>query len=238
MKFLHLLPAIVITAFIFSCKKDNASPVVKSVITPATIAYVTDSCTYTIEGKRYTCDSYVSFGRGDAGAHLDSNHHWHSDSTQYHTEFILIKKEDGNKTDDGYIDITFIKNYSKNQLTKTWPINIAGPESENELYKKGYYKYALDYKRFNTQSGIAIDVINRLDGSSTAEHCITYIDAPAFSPTKIGANSQDNSKFEIVSFSALPDGSHLMEARFEANVFNPQELVKRLENGYIRIHVD
>ena len=89
-----------------------------------------DTCSYTIEGKRYTCDKSSSFGRGIAGADLDcASRTWDEDYAQYHIEFTLTKSQDENSSDDGYLNGSFIKKYGTNQLTKTWPIGIAGPET-------------------------------------------------------------------------------------------------------------
>lgn len=232
MKILSILSTTFIVLSLVSCTKNTDLKELQG-----NLIDETDSCSYTIDGKQFACDRMVSFERGNAGANLDSaTRQWNSDTSQYRNSFTLIKSEDENMNDNGYLKISFIKKYGKNQLTKTWPIGILGPATEMELYAKGEYSYAMDYNRSNSGNGVAIDVLNRND--SSVEHLLTYIYASAFSSTTIGPDSQKNSRFEILQMRSLADGTHLLEAKFTANVFNWDEKAKKLENGYLRIHVD
>lgn len=228
MKFLSSLSAIIITLSFVSCTKETT----RLEEPEENWMKLKDSCSYTIDGKRYTCDLFGSFMRGRSAANLDTvTLKWDADTSLYYVGFSILKLDDGDKKDGGSLNVTFIKKYGNNQLTKTWPIGILGPVSEKELYAKGEYNYAVDYKKFNYQSGVAMRVVARADG--LVESLFTYMDAPAITP---GPHSQNNSKFEITQVLPHPKGGHLLEAKFTATVFNNLGQAKRLEDGYFRVH--
>ena len=228
-KVLFILVITFIVASFVACRKE-----IKPEEEPqANVINLNDSCSYTIDGKQFTCDNLVSFGRGNSGANLDiATGEYDPDTSLYFTSYALMNKEGGG----GYLDISFIKKYGKNQLTKTWFGGILGPATDLELYKKGEHNYAVEYERSNSQNGIAFAVINTTNTSS--ERLITYINASAFWSTTIPSDCQNDSKFEIVKLFPLADGSHIMEAIFTATVFDAKEKAKKLENGYLRLNVN
>ena len=97
------------------------------------------------------------------------------------------------------------------------------------------HNYAIDFDGFNSQDGVVLQVTNRTGTSS--QILFTYIDASPFSST-LNNDCQENSQFEILNVYTLLNGEHIIEAKFTANLFNKSEEVKRLENGYLRVHVE
>ena len=227
---------IILSSFIFcliSCTKrppNTTDPQTK-------LSKITDSCSYTIDGVQFICDKPSTDGRGNAGANLDTTNKswkWDTDSIQYRVMYGLDKISNTPAQNDGRLIIYFVKKYGKNQLIN--PIGgIMAPLTDTPLYLKGIQHYAIDYDRFNSQDGIALQVTNRTGTSS--EILFTYIDASPFSSTTLNNDCQQNSQFEIINASKLPNGGRIIEAKFTANLFDKNERLKRLENGYLRINV-
>lgn len=231
---------IIITLFstfiVVSCNKEN---ILETPDDPSlSLSKLKDSASYTIDGKRYTCDISGSFGRGNEGANRDSvTGYFQADTILYYSEFGLIKQPDGDRSDDGEINVTFIKKYAKNPLASYPPIGaILRPKNILEHYTKGNYGFAMDYLRNNRQNGVAL-MIRKVNGN-TVESLVSYINAHYQMSTTISPTSHDNSSFEITRLDAVGDGSYLLEAKFSANLFDRNETLKRVENGYLRFRVN
>ena len=229
---------IILSSFIFcfiSCKKN----INESTTDPQTnLGNITDSCSYTIDGMQFICDGPSTDGRGNAGANLDTTNNrwkWDTDSIQYRVMYGLERISNTPAPNDGRLIIYFVKKYGKNQLVN--PIGgIMAPVTDTPLYLKGLQNYAIDFNRFNSQDGIALQVTNRTGTSS--EILFTYIDASPFSSTTLNNDCQQNSQFEIIKVYTSPSGGRIIEAKFTANLFDKYERLKRLENGYLRINVE
>jgi hypothetical protein len=230
--------AILVASFIFcliSCTKKNDD--LTNLPDPQpNISSIADSCSYTINGNQFICDKPNSDGRANAHANFNlTTNSWDADTLQYRTMFGFYKMSNPAAQNDGSIIIHFIKKYPKNLLIK--PIlGIMAPVTDTPLYVKGFRNYAVDFDRFNSQNGIAMEVINRT--GSSAEILMTYIYASPFSASTLNNDCQSNSQFEIINVYKGPDGRRIIEAKFTANLFDKYENLKRLENGYMRIHVE
>ncbi len=219
-----------------SCSKtiiDPAPPLVDSL---ELFRNLTDSFSYTIDGQRFDGTSSYGFGKKNAGANLDTvnrSWRWSIDTTQYSINYAL-----GNlgNVSNGYIKINLIKNFKNIDLAYRilpfvkWPTSAA----EIQMYALGKHPFAIDFDRHNYQDGIALSV-----RGPNATSWISYIGASAQSTTSIPYNSQANSVFEVTRLQKLSTNEYdyLVEARFSANIFGAGEAIKKLENGYLRIHI-
>jgi hypothetical protein len=231
--------SILLASFVFSlisCYKKNID-LIENVSDPQTnLRIISDSCSYIIDGKQFICDKPFSDGRGNAHANFNSTtNSWDTDTLQYRTMFGFSKTSYTSTQNDGRLIIHFVKKYHKNLLIKPL-FGIMAPVTDTPLYIKGIRNYAVDFDRVNSQDGIVLEVTNRADTSS--EILLTYIYASLFSATTLNNDSQRNSQFEITNVYKDSDGTRIIEAKFTANLFNKYEKLKRLENGYMRIHVE
>ncbi|RNI28705.1 hypothetical protein [Rufibacter latericius] len=195
---------------------------------------LSDSCSYTLYDKLHTHVRVLGPERRFAQVNLDSvTDKGHPDSIFYSNSFEF------RSSDNSLITIRFSKKYPKKELTKVAWFNA--PENEKELYAVGEHRYAVDYNRFNTQNGIAIDIQNSTDGFLQS-----YLPGNRRYPTTLGLDYQNNSKFEITRFSKLRNGNYLLEARFSANLlsnvptrydWNAIASQRRVENGYLRMQL-
>ena len=226
-------------ASIVSCKKDNTETTPKPLPT-VDIAKLTDSVSYTLDGVTYTCNVLSGEGGGNRGANLDTANggfKWDVDTVQYEKNYTYSVSSNFMNGNGGRIKIRFIKKFAKAQLTRTVAPGIFGPVSDTLLYKpKGKHSYAVDFERFNSQNGIALDIETR-NGKM-----FTYSKEIALWPTTITNDSQKDSKFEITNIYFIPDyqnywDCHLLEATFSCFVYDRNEQ-PHLVNGYIRIHVN
>ena len=234
MKYVLLLASFILC--LISCNKTNID-LKTSVQNPQiSINPISDSCSYTINGMQFICDKPYGEGRVNAYANFDvTTNNWDSDTLQYRTMFGFYKASNPSAENDGHVIIHFVKKYPKNQLIK--PIlGILAPVTDTPLYVKGTRNYAVDFDRFNSQNGIALEVVNRT-GTST-ETLLTFIYASRFAATTLNNDCQSNSQFEILNMYKDSDGRNIIEAKFTSNLFDKFENLKRLENGYMRIHVE
>jgi hypothetical protein len=212
-----------------SCKKTGA---VEKLVSPR----LADSCSYVIDGKTYTCNMSGSVGHGIMGVGLDTvSKTWNPDSLIYFTVFSLAHTESNNASSSGYLEVYFTKKYGRNQLSK-YSNDLPRPASLLDLYSIGGHSYSVEFQRFNTTDGIAMDVDCRGCNTRTTR-LSTYITTSAFWPTTLGPDIQKDSKFEITKLEKQPDGFYLLEALFTANIFDADENGKRVENGYLRTYV-
>jgi hypothetical protein len=213
-----------------SCKKGSGS------IDEPVSQRLGDSCSYVIDGKTYTCNTSGSRGHGIMGMGLDTaTKTWNADSLIYFTVFSLGHTEAALPSAGGYLQVYFTKKYGKNQLSK--PLNdVPHPASELDLYAVGGHPYSIEFQRFNTTDGIAMDV-DCLGCNTRTTRYSTYIYTSAFWPTTLGPDMQKDAKFKITKLEKQPDGFYLLEALFTANIFDPDEKGKRVENGYLRTYI-
>jgi hypothetical protein len=217
-----------------SCRKSSSDLNPSPILPPVPVSIISDSCSYTINGKQFICNTLFSDGKGNAGANLDTaQNKWNADSLQYRVTYGLYNNIDS--TNDGNVLIHFVKKYAKTQLVKP-VLGIIVPETDSLLFLKGIQKYAVDYDRFNSMNGIAMQVHYKTD--TTSEILLSYVYASAFLPTTINNDVQKDAQFEIITVTRLANGKHIIEAKFTANLFTKTEKLRRLENGYLRLHVD
>lgn len=221
-------------------KRKNESS--QQIVEPSVdVTKLTDSCSYTIDGVTYTCDRPYSNGRGSAGANLDTSNggwKWDADTLLYSAFYQIGYSSIPNSTQGGNLKITLVKKFGKNQLKPSAGIWVFRPVSDTLLYyPKGQRLYAVDYDRFNSQNGVVLQVMGNTGNMRT------YSYKPVSVSTAISNGSQKDSKFEITNVYWVPasDGwldRHILEAKFTATVFDNDERPHRLENGYLRLHVE
>ena len=234
MKKLKLIYALLPLLAFTSCKKD--SPVKPVTPTKPVIAAVSDSVAYTIDGVTYTADgmslSSISSGTEDANRKLV-----YPDSTNKYA-YSLVGKPDSVLffekhtilSNSAHINVIFVKKFYRQQT----PLNFPGLKSVLTLFTVGKHPLAEDFEWQNSQNGIAIDaaVSNKGYSSYNAyDGATTVVIPPGF---------QKNSSFEITSFVHATDGfgGYNLEAKFTATLFNRNGEQKKLENGYLRLHID
>lgn len=212
-----------------ACKKDNTVP---AELKPDPLLALGDSCSFQVEGKSYSLTSRNSMGVRNAPANrnkLDSvvkgvkYYSGDKDSIAFSRNYAFFNGSAGSS-----FKIYFIKKYNKNEMEKNvW--NTFLPKNTEELFQVGQYKYAVDYGKEDAMDGIAI-------GFSAGQSFYSYSNAFPGRPTSITPESQQQSKFEIIRFVKLTNGSYLLEAKFNATVFDYDETVKKnIENGYLRL---
>lgn len=222
---------------LLSCKKNSIETVNQT--QPIDYTTLSDSCYFTINGEQFILTTPTSNGRGNYGANLDtSTRKYDLDSILYTTSYGITKSQTTNTLNSALLTLRFIRKLGKDQLTKIfYPANIWGPDSDTILYyPKGLLPYAVDYNRFNSQNGIALSVSYSTSLQSGLGS--SYINQSPYSASSLNNDCQKDSKFEVINVLILKNGGHLLEARFDANLFDRNENLKRLENGYIRIRVD
>lgn len=214
-----------------SCKKQELDYTETPPDQQENLIVLKDSASYTIDGKVYTCDNFDSFGKGNVKANLDSvTGYWATDTIMYYSEFSLDKHRDEDRSDDGYIRAIFIKKYEKSQLVSSPSIPaILHPKNIVDHYAIGPYHYAQDFEKYNRQNGVNL-ILRKVKGSEI-EMLYTQL------PNRIIADSNHNVSFEITRFDAIGDGSYLLEAKFDAIMFDVNGTSSRVENGYIRYRV-
>jgi hypothetical protein len=234
-------PLLSLFAFLFiftSCQEDLDELEVEA--RPANLASLSDSCSYLLDGKQYILTQGGEEGYGYAEVRLDSlTYKGHPDSVLYWSRFKLW----GPRYER--IQINFVRKYGKNQMTKPDLLSYV-PTNKSGLYTKGQHPYAVDFEKFNTQNGIAINVSH-----PGYPYMTSYLPWSHNWLTTIGYDCQDNSSFEITRLQRLRNGNFLMEAKFSVNMYSydasgdtpPGEktvevaTLHRIENGFIRLQV-
>ncbi len=215
-----------IASLLFSCKKDvnqNMSPIDLNKPDPLTL--LQDSVSFTLNGKAYVFRRLAQGGYGS----IPTND---KDSVIFKSAFYFVSVKGDEK-----VHFFFNKKYAKAKMSKKGDFYV--PVNYMDQYPKGDQKYALDFNRGNSMSGMAIEFDDRGYGPSDEGDAsfFSYIKAPINKPTSIGSDSQRLSKFEITEIKQLKDGSHLIEAKFNAVLFDQDEKPVKLENGYMRLGV-
>jgi hypothetical protein len=235
MKKLNLIYALVPLVAFASCKKDSpAKP--ETSTKPAVIAAVSDSVSYSMDGITYTAGgmgvSSLSAGSADANRKLiypDSTKKYeyalvgNPDSIMYFQENRIISKS-------ANINVFFVKKFLRQQT----PLYFPGLNSVLTLFTVGKHPFAEDFGWQNSQNGLAIDV------SANGKGYSSYIAYNGVGTIAVAPGFQKNSAFEITSFTEATDayGGYNLEAKFNAIVFDANGTQKKLDNGYLRLHVD
>ncbi|WP_316830818.1 hypothetical protein [Pedobacter aquatilis] len=210
-----------------ACKKENPS-VEPPIVKPDETEIIRDSASYLMDGKLYTASRYSS---GWKASNLQPNAKVDSivkgayyisgdkDSVMYSKNYAIY-----NNTQK--IEFIFIKKYKKT-MTNGF---LFEPNNIKDFYAAGIRNYALDYERTNSQNGIAIIVSNQ--GSYK-----TYGSDSFRTPPTLSADAQKNSKFEIVSIKKLKSGLYILEAKFNATVYDSNNASKAIDEGYLKINL-
>lgn len=232
---------------ILSCKKDNTDTTSQTTGQQVGVnkQLTDDSCSYTLDGVTYTCNVLTGEEGGDAGANLDTLNggwKWNADTMQYRKSYSYGVSQSFTGENGGRLTVLFAKKFAKAQLTRTVAPGIFGPVSDTLLYPKGEYPYAVDFDRFNSQNGIVLELVGKVEGGNGTQLMSTYCEQTVRLPTTITNDSQKDAKFEITNVAFVPvyqgwRNCHLLEAKFSANVFDSCEKPHHVK-GYIRIHVD
>ncbi|MFF5384025.1 hypothetical protein [Pedobacter suwonensis] len=225
MKNKHLLGIVIALLFFAACKKNN--PIIEPPVTEKEdpLEYAHDSISYSIDGITYKLSQYSSFYRA-------SNRQPYSkvDSIVGNAYYIsgikdsvLYSRNYGIYTNGKTVDVIFIKTYKKASMIQSL---ILRPKDVMDLFTIGTRNYALDYGRDNIQNGVAI---------SLSDGYKTYGSDDFRRPPQLSSDAQKNSKFEITSLKKLKSGTYILEAKFNAMVYNEKNVSKKLENGYLRL---
>jgi hypothetical protein len=246
MKTRFFLASSVLLIGFLSCKKTDMIQLPLTVPdTPVDVTKLTDSCFYTLDGIPYICDYFYSRRFANRGANLDTNGGWKWDpDTLLYSRSYSIRSSGVYGYNGGDLTITFAKKFAKSQLTRNVGFNIMGPRSDSMLYyPKGEQKYAVDFDGFNRYNGVALDIPTDIGSVGGFRSVLRTYSEQVYIPTNINTNSQKDSKFVITNVYFFPPNgswleSHILEAKFSAIVFDRWEMPHRLENGYIRIHIE
>lgn len=229
MKSKSLLGVAIALFFLAACKKDNPiiePPIVIEKEDP--LEYAHDSISYSIDGITHKVSKYSSFYSAENRqpySKVDSI----VKSTYYISgikDSVLYTRKYGISNNGQNVNVIFIKTYKKALMLQSL---VLRPKDIMDLFTVGTRNYALDYERDNIQNGIAINIS---DGFKT------YGSDSFRTPPQLNADAQKNSKFEITSLKKLKSGTYILEAKFNARVYNEKNESKNLENGYLRLVMD
>jgi len=231
MKKLNLIYALALLSVFTSCKKEakQQPPPGK----PAVAATVSDSVSYTVDGKTYTAGG-MGIGNSSSGGEDANRRVVFPDSTKMYAyglvgnaDSIMHFQESRILSTSASIDIFFVKKFIKQPRVTYWP----PLKDVLTLFTVGKHPYAEDFGWQNSENGIAFDISasNKRYSSYNAYNGIyTIAMQPGF---------QKNSTFEIISFTPASVGYNL-EAKFTAMVIDKATgEQKKLENGYLRLNI-
>lgn len=210
-----------------ACKKEKTAkefepPVLK------------DSVSYTVNGK-----SYVS-NKIEKGTTLTTQSNTKITSgvnfnylIQGDKDSLLFVRDFTIKADKSFVILSFIKVYNNGETEYSTENNggwLNYPKSKTDIFSPGIYKYATDFWRNNSISGIAIRMIN--DKGDFRSYGQSDLNKPA----SVTQTDQKDSKFEIISIQKRKS-DYLLEARFNLSVFDENKQVQKIENGYLRFSI-
>lgn len=231
MKHLLLPCSVAFLLALTSCKKNNSDElpaIVKAEVTPA------DSASFTINGKLYTAINIKSFGSGSAPANesvdaLTNVVNWvgSPDTVTYFRNYTFTDFTNA----EGALNISFVKKYAKAALNQVSTSALYYPTNPIELFTVGQHPYAIDFERERSHNGIAIKTTLANGGTSYSQIFLG-------NNTKLTASAQSNSTFQVTSVTKLKNGAYILQANFSVNLFdNNDNLVTRIENGYVRMQL-
>jgi hypothetical protein len=236
MKNFYLIYALLFLLALASCKKGAIQKPSLTPIKGTEIAPVSDSVSYTIDGKTYTAGGMglnnISSGGEDANRKLV-----YPDSTKKY-EYSLVGNQDSVmyfqkntlSSNSANINVFFLKKYARQKKGIYW---MPGLNDILKLFTVGKYPLAEDFEWQDSQNGMAIDVLadNKGYSSYNAYNGInTVVIPPGF---------QNNSTFEITSFTQVTSehgSGYNLVAKFTAVVFDAAGHEKQLTNGYLRLN--
>lgn len=248
MKTRFFLVSTVLLLVFVSCNKTDMMQLplpVPVVPAPVDVTKLTDSCFYTLDGIPYICDKTYRDGGSIRGANLDTTNggwKWDPDTLMYSRDYSM-RSTGVYGYNGGDLTVTFAKKFAKSQLTGNRG-GIKSPVSDSLLYyPKGEQKYAVDFGGFNRYNGVVLDIPTDIGSLGGFRSVLTTYSDHVYIPTIINADSQKGSKFVITNVYVFPSNggnldTYIVEAKFNAIVFDRWEMPHRLENGYIRIHVN
>lgn len=238
-----ILPSLVLL-FLFSCKKDV--PVVEDITPDIVNSDITaepsfkNSVSFTVAGKLYEGSEINNFGMGNLETNVQfipekkadqegkSQSYWTSakDSLQYFRSFHFIIGQDRSS-----LELNFIKNYKKTELIRRNG-HVYIPNDFTALFSTGMRNYATDFQKEGKLEGIAMAFSNSSVSSLPLQ---SY--SPFFLSDKssVGALDQKNSSFVITKLEKLKEDYYLLEATFEANVYDKEAKPVRIEKGFLRL---
>lgn len=218
---------LLIVFFFAACKKDIKTPV--SPVKTNPVVFQADSASYTIDGKTYTLDNQgaVEVGNTEADRKLDSvadNNHYYISGNKDSIFFYRTFNLRSSKTGDG-MALSFFKKYAAKDMVSQL---IYYPVNQADLFKTGDYQFGTDFTRENATNGVALAV----NGIGQ-----TYSNAILGTPSAISPASENGASFEILNFKQIENDQYLLEAKFNAMIFDSNGPAKQLTNGYVRITV-
>jgi hypothetical protein len=230
MKNLNLIYALLLLSAFTSCKKDANKQI--SPNKPTVIAAVSDSISYTIDGKTYTAGG-AAIGGLSSGSEDADRKLVYPDSTQKYVyslvgnpDSIMYFQENRFISNSANINIYFVKKYIKHPSSFSFP----GLNDVLKMFTVGKQPYAEDFGWQNSKNGIALDVAANNKGYTS------YNGYNGYNTIVVPPGFQKNSTFEITSFTKASDGYNL-EAKFTAVVIdNATGEQKQLDNGYLRLN--
>ena len=241
MKITHysLIALIIICAS--SCKKNTSETLHET----KTEVILKDSVSFIVNNTQYVFNEKNTFGVSNRAVNIKPSKtlikdgklgietggvYWYG--TKDSTMYSVFQRLGSNKLGEEF-GISFNKRFSDNQLHKSAALLV--PKDNAEIFRLGKIPFAVDLDKENTMDGISIDF--RAPGLT--KNLSTVI--PGFSilvRSGLKKDIQDNSSFEITKIEKIQDSTYLLEAKFELNLFNTDEQLYRVKNGFLRLRVN
>lgn len=211
-----------------ACKKEEQAT---KNPTPAS-TQITDSVSYTINGKNYVLTLHDGGDYGTSPCNLvydpaTGRTTKDADSIMFFKEYSF-KSNRQNRNDTVFIaGFSFFKKYSSKDLVKNYEDFY--PIDQSAMYAPGNHTVATDFMRTFFTNGVAIYV---------ARVGRTYSNRFANQPTTVTQDKQANSNFVVTSLKPIDDQTYWLEAKFNATLFNDDtEEPVALTNGFVRMKI-
>jgi hypothetical protein len=227
---------LVFITLIFSCKKNDVEQPGPA---GGALKEVYDSLSFVIGGESYVLNRTHGVGLGNrqvnlkpfndripgrraAGITAGKYYYGDIDSTIYVSSFDMASYTDCRCS----AELLFTKKFSSRELRPYLLYLI--PTDQYEVIKVGKQSFATDFGKENTKDGIVLDLNIKGELLSST--------VPGFSIALQShmKNIQQNSVFEITKIEKIEGNIYVLEAKFAMNVFNEEEKLYRVENGYLR----
>ncbi|TDG37856.1 hypothetical protein EZJ43_01835 [Pedobacter changchengzhani] len=227
MKITNLLAISLVLLCFSSCKnKLELKPIEKT----DPLEFVKDSVSFMFDGKTY---SDARFFSGYKGSNLLANIKVDSivKTIYYYSsakDSVMYTHTYGFDVEGPRIDITFLKKFNFNEMVK---VTNWLPKDFNGFYKLGKRHYALDFGRDNSENGVAISINNGIIYKTFGSESFQK-------PPLLEQNSQVLSNFEIITFKKLGNDDYILEAKFNAKVFDENKNSKDIQNGFLRLRLN
>ena len=227
MKPVNFLWLFVVLLTLSACKKENT-------VQEPSLTLTKDSVSYTVNGKEYVSNkiergsTFTTQSNTKITSGVNFNYLIQGDK-----DSILFVRNFTIKADKSFMILSFIKVYN-NVETESTNENNGGylnyPKNKTDIFSTGMYRYSTDFWRNNSISGIAIRMIN--DNGDFKSYGHSDLNKPA----SVTQTDQKDAKFEIINIQKR-EFDYLLEAKFNLNVFDDNEQVQKIENGYLRFSV-